>query len=107
MSFNSTLSIAVALVALAIGTPSFAEEIPAGGFAPGSLGTGYSRLMFDYDARGKLHVHPGSLGPRRYVGHRGLDAYAKDVAFPSFSTPRNKSMLSPSSTDYEPDLNSH
>jgi len=106
MSFNSTLSIAIALAAL-VGTPSFAQEIPAGGFAPGSLGTGYSRLMFDYDARGKLHVDPESFGPRRHVRRRGLDAYAKDGVFPSFSTPRNRSMLSPSSTDYEPDLNSH
>ena len=62
--------------------------------------------MFDQDARGKLHVHRESLGPRRHVGRRGLDAYAKDRLFQSFPTPRNKSMLSRSSTDYEPDLNS-
>lgn len=108
MSIKSTLSIALAVVALGAVSPAFADEIPATGFVSSSVGTGYSRLPFGYDAQGKLHVlKSGSLDTARIAARSGMNAYAKagDAAVRYDGT--NQIALPPFSSNYEPDLNSH
>ena len=104
MRMMNNLATAAAFAAFAVVTPASAGEIPATGFVSSSVGTGYSRLLFDYDAQGKLHVDPESFGKRHHFGGRSaMDAHAE--ARGATSGPAYRSMLPPSSLDYEPDFN--
>lgn len=116
MSVKSKLSIALTLVALGIAPAAYAQSgisQPATG-THSTWGTGQGALY--YDANGKLHygvTDPSAAAAiqvaRRHRA-RGTDAFAQA---PRASRPagifnsESRSMLSPSSLNYEPDLSSH
>ncbi|HXD46146.1 MAG TPA: hypothetical protein VN655_13530 [Pseudolabrys sp.] len=96
MSINTKLSVAVAIAMLALGSTAYASD------ASEIYGGGPSAAI---PAAGSVYAR--SLSPRRHVSRRAEDAYARAGGLASFSLSPSKSMLSPSSLDYEPDLNSH
>lgn len=84
MSIKSTISLAIALVALGFGSAAaLAGEIPATGFTNSDVGTAYNQLELNYDAQGGLHVaDPASAAGAQSMRlharqqERALDAYA-------------------------------
>lgn len=113
MSINSKLSIALILVAFCVGSTAFAQDaIPATGI-PGHAGSGDAQMPLHYDAQGGRHVGmivPQALGRvaplSRAASIHGVHAFAQVVRSARLYDSESKDMLSPSSLDYAPDLNS-
>lgn len=119
MSVKSNLTIALSLFALGMAPAAFAQG-PVGTPATAihsTWGSGQGALY--YDVNGKLHN--GMTDPNAAVAiqvaqrrhdrvERGTDAFAQAPRAPRAGGIYNsvgRSMLSPSSSNYEPDLRSH